>query len=152
MRFFFCWCLTLVIVSCLFLAAMWSLAGKWLASWLSYIFLCFLYFPIWCSGSCMVLDCIEFWSLHSSLFWNFKEIVWKKEGKGQESIQSNTTPDPGHHMGKWQKHNKTTPTYKRAKRPFLSQQVTTRLQGTDNSYTCTFLRKITNLKTSSAAI
>ena len=30
-----------------------------------------------------------------------------KEGKDQESIQSSTTPDPGHHMGKWQKHNHT---------------------------------------------
>ena len=27
-------------------------------------------------------------------------IQSKKAGKGQESIQSNTTPDPGHHMGK----------------------------------------------------
>ena len=26
------------------------------------------------------------------------------EGKDQESKQSSTTPDPGHHMGKWQKH------------------------------------------------
>ena len=24
----------------------------------------------------------------------------KEEGKDQESIQSSTTPDPGHHMGK----------------------------------------------------
>ena len=24
----------------------------------------------------------------------------KEEGKDQESIQSNSTPDPGHHMGK----------------------------------------------------
>ena len=29
----------------------------------------------------------------------------KKEGKYQESIQSSTTPDQGHHMGKWQKRN-----------------------------------------------
>ena len=26
----------------------------------------------------------------------------KEEGKCPESIQSNTTPDPGHHMEKWQ--------------------------------------------------
>ena len=25
----------------------------------------------------------------------------KKSGKDQKSIQSSTTPDPGHHMGKW---------------------------------------------------
>ena len=43
----------------------------------------------------------------------------KQEGIDQESIQSNTTPDPGHYMGKWQKHTKTHEniTYKRAKRP-----------------------------------
>ena len=29
----------------------------------------------------------------------------KKGGKDQESIKSSTTPDPGYHMGKWQKHN-----------------------------------------------
>ena len=26
----------------------------------------------------------------------------KEEGKCQKSIQSSTTPDPGHHTGKWQ--------------------------------------------------
>ena len=34
----------------------------------------------------------------------------KKEFKDQESIQSNTTPDAGHHMGKSQKHKKTSHT------------------------------------------
>ena len=29
----------------------------------------------------------------------------KKECKDQESIQSSNTPDPGHHLGNWQKHN-----------------------------------------------
>ena len=29
-----------------------------------------------------------------------------EEGKYQESIQSNTTPDPGHHMGEWQNSRK----------------------------------------------
>ena len=29
----------------------------------------------------------------------------KKGGKDQESKQSSTTPDPGYHMGKRQKHN-----------------------------------------------
>ena len=28
------------------------------------------------------------------------DIQSKEEGKDQESIQSSTTPDPGHHMGK----------------------------------------------------
>ena len=29
------------------------------------------------------------------------KVKSKEEGKDQESIQSNTTPDPGHHMGKF---------------------------------------------------
>ena len=54
----------------------------------------------------------------------------KEEGKDQESIQSSTTPDPGHHMGKTQENI----TQKRvAKMLALSQQVTTRLQGTDKT-------------------
>ena len=41
-----------VMLSCLFLAALWSPAGKGLTSWLSCV-LCFHvfgHFPIWCSG------------------------------------------------------------------------------------------------------
>ena len=35
-------------------------------------FLVFCYFPIWCSRSGVVFDCIDFWSLHSSLLlFNF---------------------------------------------------------------------------------
>ena len=30
----------------------------------------------------------------------------KYEVKDQESIQSSTTPDPEHHMGKWKKHTR----------------------------------------------
>ena len=30
-------------------------------------------------------------------------LLEKLEGKYQESIQSSTTPYPGHRMGKWQK-------------------------------------------------
>ena len=47
---------------------------------------------------------------------NFREksinhrIESKEEGKDQELIQSSTTPDPGHHMGKRQKHKKTSHT------------------------------------------
>ena len=61
--------------------------------------------------------------------WIFANIQRKEEGKDQESIQSSTTPDPEHHMGK--RKNAGNITYKRAKRSALSQQVTTRLQGTD---------------------
>ena len=28
------------------------------------------------------------------------DVVSKKDGKDQETIQSSTTPDPGYHMGK----------------------------------------------------
>ena len=36
--------------------------------------------------------------------------ITKKEGKDQESIQSSTTPDPGHKQGKVTKHKKTSHT------------------------------------------
>ena len=49
------------------------------------------------------------------------------EGKDQESMQSSKTPDPGHHMGIVTK-TKENNTHLRAKRPALSQQMTTRLQ------------------------
>ena len=45
----------------------------------------------------------------------------EKGGKDQESILSSTIPDPGYHMGKQQKHNKTSQT--RDKRSALSKQV-----------------------------
>ena len=53
----------------------------------------------------------------------------KKGAKDQESIHSSTTPDPGYHIRKWQRHNYTSQT--RAKRSARSQQVTTRQQWTD---------------------
>ena len=47
-----------VILSCLFLAALWSPVGKVLTSWLSCVldFLLFCHFPIWCPVSGKVLD------------------------------------------------------------------------------------------------
>ena len=73
----------------------------------------------------------------------------RRKRSGIDTIKYYTRPRPPYgKVTKTQENN----TYKRAKRSSLSQQVTTRLQGTDNSYTCAFLRKITNLKTSSAAI
>ena len=35
-------------------------------------------------------------------------IQSKKNGEDQETIQSSTTPNPGYHMGKYQKYNKHT--------------------------------------------
>ena len=52
----------------------------------------------------------------------------KEEGKDQESIQASTTPEPGYHLDK-----KGNIAYKTAKRPTFSQQVITRLQGTDKT-------------------
>ena len=46
---------------CLFNAALWSPAGRGLASWLSCVwcFVVFCHFPMWYPGSCVVLDCID---------------------------------------------------------------------------------------------
>ena len=56
----------------------------------------------------------------------------KEEGKGQESIQSSNTHDPGHGMV-WEgdKLKQENITYKGAMRSALSQKVTTRLQEID---------------------
>ena len=51
----------------------------------------------------------------------------KRESKDQEFIQSSTTLNTGHHMGKKDKSTRTIP-YKGANMLSLSQQVTTRLQ------------------------
>ena len=53
----------------------------------------------------------------------------KREGNDQETIQSDTTSEPGHHIGKLQKTQEKI-TYKWS---VLSQQVITRLQGTDKT-------------------
>ena len=55
-------------------------------------------------------------------FINSKELLESKEkGKDKYSIQSSTTPDPRHHMGKCQKHEKIQ--YRREPRdqPFPSR-------------------------------
>ena len=51
-----------VMLSCLFIAALWSPAGKGLTSWPFLVcddFLCFCHFPMWCLGSVVVFDCID---------------------------------------------------------------------------------------------
>ena len=64
------------------------------------------------------LNTICYWS---SLFIQLFNSKSKEEGKDQESIQSSTTPNEGHHTS-----NKTQENipYKRAKRSALSHQVT----------------------------
>ena len=55
----FCYfCFVFVMFSCLFILALWSPAGKGLASWLSCTgcVIVFCHFPIWYPGSGVVLD------------------------------------------------------------------------------------------------
>ena len=49
--------------------------------------------------------------LPANTLYLYKELIIqsKEEGKDQESIQTSTTPDPGHHMTKQLKHKKTPP-------------------------------------------
>ena len=55
-------------LSHLFIAALWSPAGKGLTSWLLLsMFIVFCYFPMWYPGSGVVLDYIVTWSLPSFL-------------------------------------------------------------------------------------
>ena len=58
-------------LSCLFIAALWSPDWKGLTSLLScmWCFLMFLSLPMWCPGSGVVLDSIDSWSLPSYLHW-----------------------------------------------------------------------------------
>ena len=62
----FCFlCFVFDMLSCLFIAALWSPVEKKLIFWLSSVW-CFIVicrFPIWCLGSGVVLDCIDSWSL-----------------------------------------------------------------------------------------
>ena len=58
---YFCFVFVIVMLSCLFIAALWSPAGKGLASWLSFVkFNCvFVFFPMWYPWSGVVVDCID---------------------------------------------------------------------------------------------
>ena len=58
----------------------------------------------------MVLEpCPTFVNIYDSLCKLYDHLS-KNEGKDQELIQSSTTPDPGHHIGKLQKPKKTSHT------------------------------------------
>ena len=56
---------------CLFVATLWSPVGEGLSSLLSWMRCClmFLSLSLRCPGSVVVLDCINSWSLPSSLLW-----------------------------------------------------------------------------------
>ena len=49
-------CLVFVMLSRLYIAALWSPAGKGLTSWLLFV-MC--HFPMWYPGSGVILDCID---------------------------------------------------------------------------------------------
>ena len=48
-----------VMLFCMFIAALWSTAGKGL-SCVCGVFIVFLSLSVWCPGSGVVLDCIDF--------------------------------------------------------------------------------------------
>ena len=53
-------CLVFVMLSRLFIAALWSPEGKWLTSWLLFVmFSVILLLPIWYPGTGVILDCID---------------------------------------------------------------------------------------------
>ena len=55
-------CLVFFMLSHLFIAALWSPAGKGLTFWLLFVmFNCFCYFPIRYPWSVVVLDCMDSW-------------------------------------------------------------------------------------------
>ena len=52
-------CLVIVMLLRLYIAALWSPAGKPLTSWLLFVmFIVFLLLPMWYPGSGVVLDCL----------------------------------------------------------------------------------------------
>ena len=58
----FCYlCFLYNMLSCMFIAALWSPAGKGLNSGspVCDVFLYFCHFPMWCPGSDLILDCID---------------------------------------------------------------------------------------------
>ena len=71
--------------------------------------------------------------------------VRKKVKIIQESTHSCTKPDPGHHMGNWQRHNKTSRTREPRSQSF-PQQVTTRLQVIDKTVWQRQTRNKNNIK------
>ena len=77
-----------VMLSCLFIAALWSPAGKGLACWLSCVwhFLVFCHFHMWCPRSDVVLDCINAWYLPLSLL-SLSNMIFNSD-KNQCAVDS----------------------------------------------------------------
>ena len=63
-------CLVFVMLSRLFIVALWPLAGKGLTSWLLFVtFIVFLLHSHVVSWVSVVLDCVVSWSLYSEQFF-----------------------------------------------------------------------------------
>ena len=60
-------CLVFLMLLGLFIAALWSPAGKGLTSWLLLVMFIVFLFPMWYPGSGVVLDCIISWTLPTFL-------------------------------------------------------------------------------------
>ena len=143
-------CYGILSVPCSHAITCWEMAGL-------LALLCFLVFSL--------LSHMVFWVMYGTRLYLIESIpdlclplyfTISRESSGSKTAKIRNRYNQILHLTQatiWESDKNTRKqTYKRAKRSSLSQQVTTRLQGTDNSYTCAFLRKITNLKTSSAAI
>ena len=81
------------------------------------------------------------------MFWlrNKKTNIYfksKEEGKDQESIQSSTPPDSGHHIGKWQKHKKTSHILEPRGQPFPAGDFKA-VRNAQDSITKTNMKQIT---------
>ena len=103
-------CFVFLMLSRLFIAALWSPAGKGLTS--KHLFAMsncdFVTFPCGILGQVWysIVLIPDLCRLSYFVFTSMTPAILllrnksKTEGKYQESIQSSTTPDPGHHMGK----------------------------------------------------
>ena len=81
----FCYfCFGFVSLSYLFLAALWSTSGKGLTSWLYCV--CFCHFRIWCTGTGVLLDCIDSLSFPSSLLLSYAYTISTKTSRASHFI------------------------------------------------------------------
>ena len=72
-------------VCLVFLSVHCSLVGNWpLGSFVCDVLLCFCYFPMWCPGSGLLLDCIDSWYLPSFFYTDipinvfYIKWIWSK--------------------------------------------------------------------------
>ena len=91
---YLCFMFVFAIMSCLFLKALWSLAGKDLTSWLYCVgcFLCFCHFPMWCPGCYLIVSIPDrfLFPYFVVLTLNPKQVIWTS-GKTQIKCQYSMT-------------------------------------------------------------